>query len=288
LVAVAYAEGDIVDGEGALGLVGGDKLARELRQLRHDDDVKAVVVRVNTPGGSAVASEVIRGELARLREVKPVVISMGSMAASGGYWIATGGDRIFAEPTTITGSIGVVAVLPNVQGLAERLSINIESVKTGQHADIFSIAKPRSAETMDVIQNSVAEIYTAFLDRVSANRNMTREQIEEVAGGRVWSGADALRHGLVDEIGGLDRAIAHAAAMAELEQYAVIDFPPPEDFLKRVIDSLSGRTKPLAARVRGGAIDEADRLFAQLRTLAESFNDPTGVYARLPYILRVN
>jgi protease-4 len=284
---VVYAEGEIIDGEGVPDVVGGDKLARELRRLRRDDDVKAVVLRVNSPGGSAVASEIIRNELVLLHEKKPLVVSFGSMATSGGYWIATACERVFAEPTTITGSIGVVAILPNIQGLAERFNVNIESVKTGRHADVFSLAKPRDEETMQIMQTSVEATYAKFIDRVSESRKMTREEIERIAGGRVWSGADALRLGLVDEIGGLDRAIAHAASLGKLTDYTVVDAPEPEDFLERFLERLSGQTRPLTS-ARAGAGGEAERILEQVREIADTFHDPVGLYARMPYVLRIN
>jgi protease-4 len=291
-VAVIYAEGEIIDGEGAPDIVGGDKLARELRKLRHNDDVKAVVLRVNSPGGSAVASEVIRRELVLLHEKKPVVVSMGSMATSGGYWIATACDRVFAEPTTITGSIGVVAILPNVQGLAERFDVNIESVKTARHADVFSIAKPRDEETMKVMQGFVEDSYEKFITRVSESRKMSREDIEKIAGGRVWSGADALRLGLVDEIGGLDRAITHAASVAKLTNYTVVDAPEPEDYIARLFERLGGHTRPLArtpAQPSAGSIPaEVQRLLEQVEAFTGSFHAPGAIYARLPYELRIN
>jgi protease-4 len=287
-LAVVYAEGEIIDGEGVPDVVGGDKLARELRKVRRDDDVKAVVLRVNSPGGSAIASEVIRNELVLLHAQKPVVVSFGSIATSGGYWIATACERVFAEPTTITGSIGVVAILPNIQGLAERFNVNIESVKTGRHADVFSLAKPRDEATMQILQTSVDATYAKFIDRVAESRRMTREEIEKIAGGRVWSGADALRLGLVDEIGGLDRAIAHAASLAKLTDYAVVDAPEPEDFLERFFERLSGHTRPLT-RSGAGAVGEAQRVLEQtLSEIGTAFHEPTGVYARMPFVLRLN
>lgn len=286
-VAVVYAEGEIIDGEGAPGMVGGDRLARELRKLRHDEKVKAVVLRINSPGGSAIASEVIRSELVLLNEAKPVVVSMGSFAASGGYWIATAGDRIFAEPTTVTGSIGVYAVLPNIEGLTERFGVNIEGVKTGRHADVFSIARPRSPETMQVVQAAIDATYEAFITRVAEGRNMDRAEVERVAQGHVWSGSDALRHGLVDEIGGLDRAIENAASMAHLEEYSVIDYPEAKDFLTRLLEQLSGYRPPLAARHRGAA-GEMHRWLEQVEALANTFHDRSGIYARLPMFLRIN
>ncbi len=286
-VAVIYAEGEIIDGEGAPGIVGGDRLARELRHLEHDDDVKAVVLRVNSPGGSAIASEVIRRALVRLHAAKPLVVSMGSYAASGGYWISTACDRIFAEPTTVTGSIGVYAVLPNVQGLAERFSVNIESVKTGKHADVFSLAKPRDEATMTVMQASIDDTYNKFIDRVAEGRKMSREDVQEIAQGHVWSGSDALRNGLVDEIGGLDRAIAHAASLAHLKDYAVIDYPEPEDFLTRFLARLGGEQHPLAARQHGVA-EDARELVDQAGAMVNTFHDRLGVYARLPVFLRID
>jgi protease-4 len=286
-IAVVYAEGEIVDGEGGSGLVGGDRLARELREIRRDPKVKAVVLRVNSPGGSAIASEVIRRELVLLHATKPLVVSMGSVAASGGYWISTDSDRIYAQPNTITGSIGVVAILPNLEGLAEKIDLNIESIMTGRHADIFSIAKPRSPEAMAVLQKLIDDIYVKFIDRVADGREMDREAVEAIAGGRVWSGADALERGLVDAIGGLDDAIAHAAELAEIADYAVVDVPAARTFLEELVEQMQQKANPIAGHVQGGAAAEAQRIVRSALRRLEVLNDPQGIYAIMPVSIEI-
>jgi len=284
-IAVVYAEGVIVDGEGSPEQVGGDRLARELRKLRTNDNVKAVVLRVNSPGGSAIASEVIRAELKLLHEKKPLVISMGTVAASGGYWIATVGDRVFAQSNTITGSIGVVAIIPNISGLAGRFALNVDGVKTGAHADIFSLMQPRSPESLAVIQRSVDNIYTRFLDRVVEARGLERSVVEGLAEGRIWSGSDALAHGLVDEIGGLREAIKAAATEAQLDAYRVTDYPASKTFLEVLMERLSqpGGT-PLAAR---GPAGEIRRMVADGLQLSGLLSDPAGVYALMPEMIAI-
>jgi protease-4 len=285
-IAVVYAEGVIVDGEGSPEQVGGDRLARELRKLRSNDRVKAVVLRVNSPGGSAIASEVIRAELKLLAEKKPLVISMGTVAASGGYWISTVGSRVFAQSNTITGSIGVIAIIPNISELAGRFGLNVEGVKTGAQADIFSLMQPRSAESMQVIQRSVDNIYAKFLDRVVEARKLDRSVVEGLAEGRVWSGADALSHGLVDEIGGLRDAIKAAATEAQLDAYRVTDYPAAKTFIEALMERLShpGGTPLAAQAVPAG---EIRRLVTDGLHLADMLNDPSGVYALMPGMIEI-
>jgi len=284
-IAVIYAEGVIVDGEGSPDQVGGDRLARDLRKLRHNDNVKAVVLRVNSPGGSAIASEVIRAELKLLAEKKPLVVSMGTVAASGGYWIATVGNRVFAQSNTITGSIGVIAIIPNLSGVAGNFGINVEGVKTGAQADIFSLLQPRRPESMQIIQRSVDNIYAKFLDRVVEARHLDRAVVEELAGGRVWSGADAQARGLVDEIGGLREAIKAAATEAQLDAYRVTDHPAAKTFLQSLMERLGQPGgAPLATRGPGG---EVRRIVADGLQLSSLLNDPTGVYAIMPGLITI-
>lgn len=284
-IAIVYAEGDIVDGEGGLGEVGGVRFARELRRLRQDPDIDAIVVRVNSPGGSASASEHIQREIRLARESKPVVVSMGSYAASGGYWVSAYGDRIFAEPATITGSIGVFGVQFDVKKLAnERLGLTWDSVKTGRYADMFTLSRPKTEEEMALIQAMVDWIYDQFVDKVAEARQLDRAVVQEIAQGRVWSGAQALQLGLVDEIGGLDAALAHAAAAAGLgEGYRVVEFPREKPLGEALMEMLGG-FRP------GAHAGAAARLLERLEepmTALERFNDPHGVYARLPVDLRV-
>ncbi len=280
-IAVVYAEGDIVDGEGGPSEVGGVRFARELRRLRQDDEIKAIVLRVNSPGGSASASEHIQRELRLAKEVKPVIISMGSYAASGGYWISAYGDRIFAEPTTITGSIGVFGVHFDIQELAnERLGLTWDSVKTGRFADSFGVNRPKTPEELAVVQGLVDWIYDEFLSKVAEGRKLERSVVEEIAQGRVWSGTEAVRLGLVDEIGGLNNALAHAAAEAGLgDSYRVVEYPRKKALAEALAELFEGLNP--AARSAGGATALLDRMREQVSVL-DRFNDPRGVYARLP------
>lgn len=280
-VAVVYAEGAIVDGEGAPDEVGGARFAREVRALRQDDNVKAIVLRVNSPGGSATASEHIQRELRLAAEVKPVVVSMGSYAASGGYWISAYGSRIFAEPTTITGSIGVVGIHFDVKKLANDLGITWDSVKTGKHADIFTVSRPKTATELKIFQGMVEWIYDQFIQKVAEGRKLDPEAVRKIAGGRVWSGREAQALGLVDELGGLDAAITHAAEAAGLDRdYSLVEFPQPQTFAER-LGAWLGNVSPAQTSQRGLVKQVVGTLEQQAKTL-EQFNDPRGVYARLP------
>ena len=284
-IAVVYAEGEIVDGEGEPGEVGGTKFSRELRKLRQDDNVKAVVLRVNSPGGSASASEVIQREIRLIKKVKPIVISMGTYAASGGYWIAAYGDRIFAEPTTITGSIGVFGLQFDVQKLANNVGITFDSVKTGKFADALTISRPKTPEELAVLQRMVDWIYSEFITKVAEGRGMDPQRVEEIAQGRVWSGAEAKNLGLVDELGGLDVAIKFAAEKAGLgSNYRLVEYPRQKELIEAIQEFFDETTKRHARSGLGAKV--AARIEEELRTLA-AFNDPHGIYARLPMSLNL-
>lgn len=287
-IAVVYAEGEIVDGEGELGEIGGDKFSRELRRLRHDEEVKAIVLRVNSPGGSAFASETIQREMVLLQKVKPVVVSMGTYAASGGYWISAYSDRIYAEATTITGSIGVFGLQMDVKKLANDFGITFDSVKTGKFADSLTISRPKTAEEMAVLQRMVDWIYEEFITKVTEGRKLKRERVEEIAQGRVWSGAAAKEVGLVDEIGGLDAAVAFAAEKAGLgSNYRITEYPRKKE-LAEAIQELVEKIAPDNTRIKNGGIAAqlTRRIESELRML-KSFNDPQGLYARLPLDLAI-
>lgn len=285
-IALVYAEGPIVDGDDngfdAGSVIAGNTLARQLRQLRQDDQVKAVVLRVNSPGGSATASEVILREMQLLREAdKPVVVSMGNVAASGGYWIAAQADAILAEPTTITGSIGVFGIFLNLEDLGTKVGVNWDGVKTAEFADIFSTTRPRTPAELVVLQRSVDTIYDAFLDRVAEGRNLPRAQVADLAQGRVWSGKAALDLGLVDQLGGLGPAITTAAELAELgDDWRLQDYPEPNEwqrFLRIFLSTeatVATAQAPLTAQVLQ-FVDETQ--------LIRSLNDPRGAYALMPY-----
>lgn len=280
-IAIVYAEGVIVDGEGEPGEVGSTKFSRELRKLRQDESIKAVVLRVNSPGGSASASEVIQREIRLIKKVKPLIVSMGTYAASGGYWIATYGDRIFAEPTTITGSIGVFGLQFDVKTGANNIGITFDSVKTGKFADALTISRPKTPEEIAVLQRMVDWIYEEFVTKVAESRNLTKEQVEAIAQGRVWSGIDAEKNGLVDELGGLDAAIAFAAEKAGLgRNYRLIEYPRQKDLMEAIQEFLED-VAPRYARSRSLASKLTERIEAEVKTL-RAFNDPNGIYARLP------
>lgn len=286
-IAIVYAEGVIMDGRGEQqGTVHGETYAREIRRLRQDKAVKAIVLRVNSPGGSAAASEAIRRELELARRDKPVVVSLGSVAASGGYWIATQAEQVFAEPTTITGSIGVFGMFLNVQGLAnDKLGLTFDTVKTGKFADALTITRPKTEDELAVMQRMVDWIYEQFLDRVVEARALDRAAVHEIAQGRVWSGAEAQKLGLVDGLGGLGSAVAFAAERAGLgDSYRVVEFPRRKQFAEALAEGLSGRRRQVGGPDAGAMESLVLRVQDEWRQLGQ-YNDPRGVYARLPFEL---
>ncbi|HJW34204.1 MAG TPA: signal peptide peptidase SppA [Holophagaceae bacterium] len=283
-VAVLFAEGEIVDGEGGSQQVGGDRVARELRRLRMDDRVKAVVLRVNSPGGSAQASEVIQREVILTKAKKPVVISMSHLAASGGYWISAYGSRVLAEPSTITGSIGVFGLLPNVQKLAAEHGITWDSVQTAKLSNPQSLARPKNPEELARIQAVVDDIYARFLDKVAEGRKLKRDAVHEIAQGRVWSGQTALKLGLVDELGGLQESVKAAAKLANLADYSVKGPDhEPDGFMKAVVKGLT-QGKPRRV-VKAGPVDQLKTEMLRQFEVLEGLNDPQGAYARMPFEL---
>ncbi|BAW96487.1 signal peptide peptidase SppA, 67K type [[Synechococcus] sp. NIES-970] len=285
-VAVVYAEGTIVGGEGTPDSIGGDALSRQLRELRQDPEVKAVVLRINSPGGSAIASEIILRELQLIREAdKPVIVSMGDVAASGGYWIATESDRIFAQPNTITGSIGVFGILPNVQEIANNNGLTWDSVETGDLANLGTISRPKTAAELAIFQNFVDEIYAEFLDRVSTARGLTETEVNNIAQGRVWSGAAAREINLVDELGGLSEAIAYAVDQAELgEDFTVQEYPRPRSWEAELFGDFFG----IQGSQGSDPFSQELRHLQESITLWRSLNDPKQVYALMPWQPRID
>ncbi|MDJ0735236.1 MAG: signal peptide peptidase SppA [Nostocaceae cyanobacterium] len=292
-IAVVYAEGEIVDGKGEEGQVGGDRFAKIFRQLRQDNDVKAVVLRINSPGGSASASEVMQREVLLTQEKKPVVVSMGDVAASGGYWIATDSNRIFAEPNTVTGSIGVFGVLFNAQKLGNNNGITWDSVKTGRYADTQTVSRPKSSQELQLYQRSVNRIYDLFLQKVAKGRNLPKQKVSEIAQGRVWSGTTAKEIGLVDEIGGLDVAIKYAAKQAKLgDNWEIQEHPRFSTFEERLFGEVSEEVRTILGvdkpqlKVSNPLTVELQKLGQQIAIL-QQMNDPQGIYARLPFNFRI-
>ena len=286
-IALVYAEGAIVDGDGDAGEIGGTKFAREIRSLRQDDKVKAIVLRVNSPGGSASAAEAIGRELRLARRVKPVVVSMGSYAASGGYWISADAQRIFAEPTTLTGSIGVFGLQFDVKRLANDFGVTFDSVKTGKFADALTITRPKTDAELAVMQRMVDWIYEEFTRKVADARHLKLAVVQEIAQGRVWSGVEAQQLGLVDELGGLDRAVQYAAAQAKVgTNYRLVEYPRKKELAEVVSEMLEKLQPGVQVRATGLVARLTARLTAELQVL-QSFNDPQGVYARMPLELEI-
>ncbi|KGO87334.1 protease IV [Flavobacterium rivuli WB 3.3-2 = DSM 21788] len=239
-IAVIYAQGEIAGGEGDVNIIGEGALRTALQAAVEDEDVKSIVLRVDSPGGSALTSDIIWRDIELAKKKKPIVVSMGNYAASGGYYISCNANRIFAEPTTITGSIGVFGVLPNLTKLSNNLGIHTEEVSTHGNASGYSMFTPLKDNTREIIQQGVEHIYTTFVSRVAKGRNMTPEAVDAIAQGRVWTGNDALKNGLVDEIGGLDDAIKYAAKLGKTTDYSTKNYPEYERTFDKFLSSLTG------------------------------------------------
>ncbi|SEG55240.1 signal peptide peptidase SppA [Sphingobacterium lactis] len=281
-VAVLYAYGDIVDGEGVEGQIGGDKLSRELRELRRDDKVKAIVLRVNSPGGSALASESIWREVDLTKKTKPIVVSMGDYAASGGYYISAAADSIFADPTTLTGSIGVFGLVPSFQKLFNtNLGIHFEAVKTAKFADMdVDMDRPLTEEEKTIIQGGVNKIYQVFMKRVADGRKISIAEVDSIGQGRVWTGEQAVKLKLVDRVATLDQAIAAAAKKAKLENYRVSEYPREKDPFATIWSTSKDKIKMWMLE---------DELGDYVKYLAEvkKITQMSGVQARIPYLVEI-
>ena len=282
-IAIIYAEGEIIDGYDKQE-VAGDRFAGIISSVRADSTVKAVVLRVASPGGSVAASEKIRTEIDLLRKVKPVIASYGNYAASGGYWISNSCDKIFSDKSTLTGSIGVFSMIPDFSGTAEKVfHVGVTNVGSSRHSDMYSLTRPLDAEETAYMQRSVDDIYEAFLENVSAGRGMDKAEIDEIAQGRVWTGSDALKIGLVDEIGTLADAVRYAAiaagdAESDLSTWNIAAYPKPMTTLDIILENLTGSTDALA----GTPFESVGRAFRGWDATS------TGkVYARMPYIMEI-
>lgn len=283
-IAVIYAEGTIVDGDGGLGAVGDEKYVKIIDDLSKDKRVKAVVLRVNSPGGSAMASESIWHALTRLKaEGKPLVVSMGDYAASGGYYISCPADSIFTQDATLTGSIGVFSMIPSVEELmTDKLGITFDSVKTGHFATGIGIINPLDERESRFMQNRTNELYRLFKTRVSEGRDISPDQVEEIAQGRVWVGQKAVELGLADEVGGLEEAIASAARLADIEDdYRISNYPVVKEPLIEFIESLLGEEQ---ARHKYIAKSQLEELYPYYEYL-EEIRNADGPQARLPFVV---
>jgi protease-4 len=277
-VAVIYANGDVVMGKNQQDAIASDDFRILLQKIRKDDNIDAVVLRVNSPGGSALASDIIWREIDLLKKEKPVVVSMGDLAASGGYYIACGADSIFANAGTITGSIGVFSVIPNVKGLMNnKLGIHFDGVKTGQFADMPSTTRPLNATEQRFMQAGVDSIYHNFKSRVAAGRKKSIEYIDSIAQGRVWIGADAIKIGLVDRIGTLEDAIVAAAKMAKLKGYGVKTYPEKKSFIETFIEDYKETAKIKAIKEEIGV--KQFELYKEIKSVQQMMGAPQ---TRLP------
>ena len=281
-IAIVYAQGEIIYGEGGTDIIGQEKTIESLKKIGKKKNIKAVVLRVNSPGGSALASELIWEEIEKLKKTKKVVVSMGNVAASGGYYIAANAHEIVAQPTTITGSIGVWGVLPNVNRLAKRWGINAEQVTTNKRSIMYTPFEPLSNTTREEIKVSINRVYQTFLTRVAQGRNMTKDQVHKIAQGRVWSGVEAKEIGLVDHLGGIETALDRAATLAEIENYKITTYPKFDADLESILGELFGG--PF------GSIKQ--QLPPELRLWlnnAKALQHPANqIQARLPYTLNIN
>jgi len=253
-IAIIYASGEIESGKGANNTIGSETLSKAIRQAREDDKIKAIVLRINSPGGSALASEIIWRETQLAAKTKPLVVSMGDVAASGGYYIAAGAKKIFASPTTITGSIGVFGMMLNAKGmLNNKLGITMDTINTGRLANIGSIARPLTAEERSIMQEGVEDVYGTFIRRVSEGRGIPIAEVDSIGQGRVWCGIDAINIKLVDEFGGLNEAVSAAAKLAGVKAYRLTELPKKKNPLEAITSSLSGEGEEAYLRWKLGA-----------------------------------
>lgn len=279
-VAIIYATGQIYDGKGdESSAIYSENLSKTIRKAREDENVKAIVLRVNSPGGSAVASAIIGRELDLTKEVKPIIVSMGNYAASGGYWISAKADYIFADPTTLTGSIGVFGTFPNAQGfLNNKIGLTFDAAKTNKNADFGSITQPLTEFQYGKLQEMVVKTYNDFTGRVAEGRGLTQSYVDSIGQGRVWAGADAIEIGLVDKLGDMEDAIAYAAEKASLgDDYKVSEWPKQKDFFTRMMGSMNeGDKLDAAMKQKLGAY------YDYLQGL-ENLQKNTGIQARMPF-----
>lgn len=280
-VAVIYANGEITGGEGSDTKIGSERISRVIRKARLDSSIKAIVLRVNSPGGSALASDVIWREIILTKKVKPVIASFGDVAASGGYYIGCAADSIFVQPNTITGSIGVFGVIPNLKKFYnEKLGITFDGVKTGKYADIMSTDRPMTAGERLIVQTDVNRVYDAFTSRVANGRKKPKAYIDSVAGGRVWVGTDAIRIGLADRTGSFNDAIVSAAKKAKVKDYSVIEYPEMLDPLKSLMENTTDKVKTYYAKQELGANYP---IYEQMKAVISR----SGIQARMPFDFKV-
>jgi protease-4 len=282
-IAIIYAEGEILDGRGQDGEIGSDQYRNVIRKARLDKSIKAIVFRVNSPGGSALASEEIWREISLARKAKPVVVSFGDVAASGGYYIACNADSIFAQPNTITGSIGVFGVVPNMQNFFnKKLGITFDQVKTGPFADMLTVSRPLNESEKRLIQNQIDTIYTTFKSRVAQGRKLSMEAVDSVAQGRVWTGQRALQFGLVDRMGNINDAVQCAARMGKTKDFTLREYPEKKNFFERLLNDYKNDVKTSVIKEEIG--EEQYSILKKLQSLRNMIAIPQ---ARLPFDISI-
>ncbi|WP_367868556.1 signal peptide peptidase SppA [Pedobacter sp. WC2423] len=280
-IAVIYANGDITGGEGSDESIGSERISRAIRKARQDDKIKAIVLRVNSGGGSALASDVIWREIVLAKKVKPVMASFGDVAASGGYYIACAADSIFVQPNTITGSIGVFGIIPNFQNLlTNKIGITFDGVKTGQYADIMSTNRPLTPGERLIIQTDVNHVYDTFTSRVAEGRKRSKAYIDSIGGGHVWVGTDAVKIGLADKIGSFNDAIVAAGKKAKLSSYKIVEYPEKTDPLKSFLSDAGDNVRMYYAKQEFG---ENFLLYQQLKKVVVN----SGIQARMPFEINI-
>ena len=280
-IAVIYAQGEIIYGKGDERFVGQDLMIESLREAKEAKDIKAIVLRVNSPGGSALASDIIWREIELTKKEKPVVVSMGSYATSGGYYISCNADKIVAEPTTITGSIGVFGIIPNISEFSDRIGINAEQIGTNRQSVGYSIFEPMPDDFYAVTKEGVERVYSTFVTKVAEGRNMTFEQVDSIAQGRVWTGKEALSKGLVDQLGSLEDAVRVAADMVEISEYRIRNYP---DYDKEFKDLFKGPFSNVKQSLIEDELGETTyEAYQKIRTI----NSLKGIQTRLPFLLEI-
>ncbi|MEZ2335638.1 signal peptide peptidase SppA [Mucilaginibacter sp. RCC_168] len=281
-IAVVYASGEISGGEGDDNTIGSERISKALRKVRLDNKVKAVVLRVNSPGGSSLASDVIWREVMLTKKVKPIIVSMGDLAASGGYYISCAADSIIAQPNTITGSIGIFAILPNMQKLFnDKLGVTFDGVKTGKYADLGDISRPLTPEEKLLLQNNVNRGYDDFTKAVADGRHKTQAYINSIGQGRVWTGEQALKNGLVDRLGNINDAITSAAKKANIKNYKLVAYPEQKSFLNQLSGDVTAEAR---TRILQSELGDNYKVYEQIKGVTQMMHTPQ---ARMPYSIEI-
>ncbi|MEI6436107.1 MAG: signal peptide peptidase SppA [Bacteroidota bacterium] len=281
-IAIIYASGSIGGGEGDDESIGSERISKAIRKAREDDKIKAIVFRINSGGGSALASDVIWREIDLARKAKPVVASLGDVAASGGYYIACAATKIIADPSTITGSIGVFGVIPNMEGLfSNKIGITFDWAMTNKNGDYIPVMKPLSPYQTQLIQREVDHIYNVFTGKVADGRKLSREKVDDIGQGRIWSGVDAEKLGLIDEFGGLTKAVEIAAKLAKVKDYRTISLPEQKEWFQELIDQITGNDPSAKIREVLGPDYRYYQYFKEIREM-------NGIQARLLLDININ